>query len=334
MEHGHAGIHPREDCQGEGAVGQTFRSGPAPSVGRRLLSCGVSTGPAAARVAVVIVNYRSYVELRECLASLGPPDPESHAIVVDQLSDPSSADAIAAQFPHVELLRVGANEGFAGGVNRGARAARTPYLLLLNPDSIADPGICRSLADWMDAHPDVGAAGPRIRNSDGSIQASARGFPDFTTGIAGRSSWLTRVFPGNPLSRRTLEATNRADTSPIAVDWVSGACMIIRRTAFDAVGGMDDGFFLYWEDADFCRRLTQAGWSVVHNPAVSVLHTGAGSSRHAADASLVAFHDSAYRLFSKHASARARLLSPFVYLALRVRLAFMRRLVRARKQAG
>jgi len=299
-----------------------------------LLSCRVRSEPAAARVAVIIVNYRSYVELRDCLTSLGPQDPGSHAIAVDHLSDPSSADAIAAQFPHVELLRVSINEGFAAGVNRGARAARTPYLLLLNPDSIADPGICRSLADWMDAHPDVGAAGPRIRNSDGSIQASARNFPDFTTGIAGRSSWLTRVFPGNPLSRRNLAAMNRAGTSPIAVDWVSGACMIIRRTAFDAVGGMDDGFFLYWEDADFCRRLTHAGWSVVYNPAVSVLHTGARSSRLAAEASLVAFHDSAYRLFSKHASTPVRLLSPLVYLALRARLAFMRLLVRTRRPAG
>lgn len=286
-----------------------------------------------ARVSIVIVNYRSYTELRECLASLCPPDPDSHAIVVDHVSEPASADAIAAEFPHVELLRISTNQGFAGGVNLGVRAARTPYLLLLNPDSIADPGIGRALADWMDAHPAVGAAGPRIRNSDGSIQASARAFPDFTTGIAGRSSWLTRAFPRNPLSRHNLDAVNRPDTSPVSVDWVSGACMIIRRTAFDAVGGMDDGFFLYWEDADFCRRLTAEGWGVVHNPAVSVLHTGARSSRHAADASLVAFHDSAYRLFSKHASTPARLLSPFVYLALRARLAFMRRLVRARKQA-
>jgi GT2 family glycosyltransferase len=290
----------------------------------------VSTAPAAARVAVVIVNYRSYAELSACLASLGAPSPESQTIVVDHLSDPSAADATAAQFPHVELLRVPVNEGFAAGVNRGVRSAHTPYVLLLNPDSIADPGICRALADWMDAHAGVGAAGPRIRNSDGSVQASARGFPDFTTGIAGRSSWLTRVFPGNPLSRRTLEATQRAGTSPVAVDWVSGACMIIRRTAFEAIGGMDEGFFLYWEDADFCRRLAHAGWGVVYNPAVCVLHTGARSSRHAADASLVAFHDSAYRLFSKHASTPARLLSPFVYLALRIRLAFMRRLVRAR----
>lgn len=285
-------------------------------------------------MAVVIVNYRSYPELHDCLASLGPPGPGSQAIVVDHLSDPPAADQVAARFPHVELLRVEENGGFAAGVNRGARIARSPYLLLLNPDSVADPGTCASLADWMDAHPEVGAAGPRIRNSDGSTQPSARTFPDFTTGIAGRSSWLTRVFPGNPLSRRNLSATSRPGTSAIPVDWVSGACMIIRRSAFDAVGGMDEGFFLYWEDADFCRRLTQAGWGVVYNPAVSMTHTGARSSRHAADASLVAFHDSAYRLFSKHASTPALALRPLVYLALRARLAFMRRLVRVRKQQG
>jgi GT2 family glycosyltransferase len=292
----------------------------------------VSAPPATPRVAVVIVNYQSYAELRDCLASFGPPAPDLQTVVVDHATDPGHADNIAAAFPHVQLLRVAANEGFAAGVNRGVRHCASRYALLLNPDSIVEPGAWHSLADWMDANPNVGAAGPRIRNSDGSVQPSARRFPDFTTGIAGRSSWLTRVFPGNPLSRHNLAPSSRPDAAPTQVDWVSGACMIVRREAFDRVGGMDDGFFLYWEDADFCRRLKHAGWRVVYTPGVSVLHMGGRSSRHAADASLVAFHDSAYRLFSKHATAPARLLSPLVYLALRARLALMRRIVRRRER--
>ena len=104
--------------------------------------------------------------------------------------------------------------------------------------------------------------------------------------------------------------------------------MIIRREAFDAVGGMDEGFFLYWEDADFCRRLKDAGWKTMYVPAVAVRHIGGRSSRHAADASLVAFHRSAFRLFWKHAGPVKRLLAPIVIVALRARLALMRHVVR------
>jgi GT2 family glycosyltransferase len=283
------------------------------------------------RAAIVIVNYQSYGDLQACLASLGPANDDVPVVVVDHSSNPRAADAVAGAFPHVRLLRVDANEGFAAGVNRGARLLDAPYTVLLNPDSIASPALGQELAAWMDAHPDVGAAGPRIENTDGSTQASARRFPDLTTGIAGRSSWLTRVLPGNPLSRRNLGPAIEGGTGPADVDWVSGACMIVRREAFHAAGGMDDGFFLYWEDADFCRRLTRLGWRVVYVPAIRVRHTGAGSSRHAADASLAAFHDSAYRLFTKHARFPTRLLAPLVYLALRARLALMRRLVRRRR---
>lgn len=288
---------------------------------------GVDAPVTAPRVAVVIVNYQSYAELHACLASLGAPADDTALVVVDHATRAREADAIATAFPHVRLVRVEANSGFAAGVNRGARLARARYTLLLNPDTIAAPDLPARLADWMDAHPDVGAAGPRILNNDGSTQASARRFPDFTTGIAGRSSWLTRVLPNNPLSRRNLAPSIRTDT-PADVDWVSGACLITRREAYEAIGGMDEGFFLYWEDADFCRRLTGAGWRVTYVPSIAIRHTAGASSRHAADASLVAFHDSAYRLFRKHARFPARLLSPAVYLALRARLALMRRIVR------
>lgn len=288
----------------------------------------------SARVSAIIVNYRSYGELGDCLASLGherDADSRLAIVVVDHDSQTAAADAIASRFPHTRVVRVNGNAGFAAGVNRGAREVPSAYLLLVNPDCTIEPGLCTTLADWMDAHPEVGAAGPRIRNSDGSVQASARRFPDVTTFIAGRSSWLTRVFPGNPLSRWNLPLHEQSSV-PSEIDWVSGACAMIRRTAFDAVGGMDERFFLYWEDADFCRRLKHAGWRTVYFPGASAVHVGACSSRHATDASLIAFHRSAYRLFWKHASAPARLLAPIVFLALRARLMVMRRVVRARER--
>jgi GT2 family glycosyltransferase len=293
----------------------------------------VSAPPGDVRVAVVIVNYRSYPELRGCLAALERHCADTAVIVVDQQSDAAAAGSIEAGFPHIRLLRMTGNDGFAAGVNRGAREAHAPYLLLLNPDTIVEPDLCTWMAAWLDAHPGVGVAGPRLRNDDGSIQASARRFPDCTTAIAGRSSWLTRALPGNRLSRRNLPALDLATTEPIEVDWVSGACMMIRREAFDAIGGMDEGFFLYWEDADFCRRMARAGWRTAYCPGAGAVHAGGRSSRHATDASLVAFHRSAFRLYWKHASTPARLIAPFVFLWLRARLAFMRYRARARERA-
>jgi GT2 family glycosyltransferase len=286
--------------------------------------------PAPARVSAIIVNYQSYAELGDCLASLEQSrDGSTAVIVVDHASETAAADSIASRFPQTRLVRADGNAGFAAGVNRGAREVPSAYLLLINPDCTIEPRLCERLADWMDAHPEVGAAGPRIRNVDGSVQASARRFPNFTTGLAGRSSWLTRVLPGNPLSRWNLPF-DAAAHEPSEIDWVSFACVMIRRHAFEAVGGMDEGFFLYWEDADFCRRLKTAGWRTMYVPGVSAIHAGGRSSRHAADASLVAFHRSAYRLFWKHASPAGKLVAPFVFLALRARLAVMRHVVRAR----
>jgi GT2 family glycosyltransferase len=292
----------------------------------------VDPASSGGRVGVVIVNYQSYEDLRRCLGALA--GQAGTLVVVDHEPTQDSADAIGRDFSWVRLVRVATNEGFASGVNRGARETASDYLLLLNPDSMPGPHLCATLAAWLDRHPDAGVLGPRVVNADGTLQASARRFPDFTTAIAGRSSWLTRVLPRNPLSRRNLPALDAQNGEPVDVDWVSGACMLVRRAAFDQIGGMDEGFFLYWEDADFCRRLQQAGWRTVYWPAVSVLHTGSGSSRHAIDASLVAFHQSAYRLFWKHARGPMRLLTPFVRAALRVRLAFMRRLVRSRQETG
>ena len=288
------------------------------------------TQTARPHVAVIIVTYRSYAELRQCLASLASEAAEAQVVIVDHDSDPVERAALEREYPWARLLAAQSNEGFAAGVNRGAAATDSAYLLLLNPDSTAQSGLCGTLSGWMDAHPDVGILGPLILNIDGSVQASARRFPDLSTAVAGRSSWLTRTLPGNPLSRRNLPYTGLVPGQPVDVDWVSGACMMIRRRAFDAVGGMDAEFFLYWEDADFCRRAGRAGWRTVYLPVPGAIHLGGASSRHASDPSLVAFHRSAYRLFRKHASTPARLLSPLVWIALRVRLAVMRRLVRAR----
>jgi GT2 family glycosyltransferase len=261
---------------------------------------------------VIIVNYRSYDELTSALTTLQAEirTGRTEIVVVDQETDPARAASLKSQFPSITLIESPRNDGFAAGVNRGARATTGRYLLLLNPDTIATPGLMGTLASWLEAHPDVAVVGPRILNEDGSVQPSARRFPDVTTGFGGRMSFLTRIAPDNWFSRRNLEWSRASE--PVQVDWVSGACVMIRRSAFEQVGGFDDGFFLYWEDADLCRRLLAAGHRTFYVPTVAAVHAGARSSRQAASQSIVAFHRSAFRYYWKHGGPVARAFAPAV----------------------
>lgn len=286
--------------------------------------------PQGNRAAVVIVNYRSYDELSRCAASL-----ESHrghlddAVVIDHESNLAAAERIMSRFGWLRVVERSTNEGFAAGVNLGAKLTRAPFLLLLNPDCVVTADAIASLIEYASRHPDAGVTGPRIVNADGSVQGSARRFPGLTTAFAGRSSWLTKRFPRNPLSRRNLPALE-ANGQARDVDWVSGACMLVRREAFEQVGGMDERFFLYWEDADLCRRLLQKGWRTTYFPGATVVHAGGRSSIHAYRESLEAFHASAFFLFRKHARGPARLFSPLVYIGLQLRLKALLFLHRAR----
>jgi GT2 family glycosyltransferase len=276
--------------------------------------------PSPEAVDVVIVNYRSYDELGRCLGSLEPSRPHlGHVTVIDHESDLGEAARISVSFPWATIVERSTNEGFATGVNLGARKTGAPFILLLNPDCVVDRPAIGRLVQYARTRPDAGVVGPRILNTNGTVQGSARRFPGITTAVAGRSSWLTRRFPNNPLSRRNLPSLD-GRTEPITVDWVSGACMLVRRTAFEQVGGMDERFFLYWEDADLCRRLGGHGWQTVYFPGATIVHAGGRSSIHVYRESLAAFHRSAYLLFRKHARWPWSAFAPVVYVALQMRL--------------
>ena len=274
-------------------------------------------------LSAVIVNYLAYEPLADCLASLAPFVSSSEIVVVDHHSQADSLARLRERFANVKFIPLPDNPGFAAGVNRGVRETTGELVLLLNPDCIVDRDP-RPLASWVAANRKAGVCGAIVRERNGSIQASARRFPGLTTGLAGRTSWLTRVWPSNPWTRRNLVLG--LPSAPVEVDWVSGACMMVRRDAFAAVGGMDEQFFLYWEDADFCMRLRQAGWLTYYSPAMSVTHLTGRSSQHAREASLVAFHESAYRYYRKHG---VWWLAPMAFIALRgrlrLRLAMLRR---------
>jgi GT2 family glycosyltransferase len=275
-------------------------------------------------LSTVIVNYLAYEPLADCLASLAPFVSPSDIVVVDHHSQVDLLARLRERFAGVRFIPQADNPGFAAGVNRGVRETTAELVLLLNPDCIVDSDP-HPLASWLAANRRAGVCGAIVRERDGSIQASARRFPGMTTGLAGRTSWLTRVWPRNPWTKRNLVLG--LPTSPVEVDWVSGACMMVRREAFEAVGGMDEEFFLYWEDADFCMRLRQAGWLTYYSPAMSVTHLTGRSSQHAREASLVAFHESAYRYYRKHG---VPWLVPVAFVALRGRLRFKLAMLRRR----
>jgi GT2 family glycosyltransferase len=271
-----------------------------------------------ARVSALIVNYRAYRELDACLDSLVGQAELAETIVVDHATVPDERVPVEQRHPGVRWLARDDNPGFGAGVNLAARAAAGDYFYVLNPDAIVSPGAIGVLADWLSANPAAGVAGSLVRETDGTIQGSARAFPSASTLVAGRSSWLSRRFPANPLTRRNV-LTGSAVEAPRAVDWVSGASMMIRREAFQSVGGFDERYFLYWEDADFCKRLLARGWQTAYVPRAVVTHHGGRSSRSQLRP-LVAFHTSAFRYYLAHSGTIGVVASPLVGLVLAVRL--------------
>ena len=262
---------------------------------------------------VAIVGYRAYAELRRCLESLAQFEPETDVIVVDHASDANVCGALAAMFPRVRFRPTAGNPGFGAGINAAAREVAGP-LLILNPDCELTRPVLQPLLAVLAGQPRAGIVGGLVRNPNGDVQPSARRFPDVTSGVAGRTAWLSRVAPGNPLTRRNLTTDPREGT--VQVDWVTGAFMLVRRETFDALGGFDEQFFLYWEDADFCKRAAAAGWGTWYAPVAEVIHWTGSASRYAPTRSLAAFHASAFRYYWKHGGAVAKLLSPVAAVAL------------------
>jgi len=269
---------------------------------------------------IIIVNYNSTDALRICLESInGNLEGIDAGIWVWDNNSKDDPGAILKLSPKIRLVKNDRNIGFAAAVNRSLERSDAPFVMLLNPDTIFKGGHISEVLDYFHEHPDVGVVGPRILNSDGSLQESARSFPNILSGFFGRTSLLTQLFPRNRISRRNLVSGNGNGKDPISVDWVSGACMIIRRQAIEKVGGLDERFFMYWEDADWCRRMREKGWRVMYHPSASVCHLVGESSRGRPFRSNLNFHMSAYRLYAKYAEGAARILKPMVFGMLSVR---------------
>lgn len=251
---------------------------------------------------VVVVTYNSRPHVLECLRSLERAAGDGlrlAPIVVDNHSQDGTVACVRDASPGARVVETGDNLGYAKAVNRGLAAGAGEYALILNPDCVVAPDAPAALLAWMRAHPRCGIAAPRIRNPDGSVEWSARAFPGPFTFLFNRYSLLTRLFPRNRWSRAYL-LSDWDHASPRTVDWVSGAAMLVRRAAADAVGGMDEAFFMFNEDVDWCRRMRDGGWTVDYVPAAEVVHRIGASAGRVAARVILERHRGMIHYFRKH----------------------------------
>jgi N-acetylglucosaminyl-diphospho-decaprenol L-rhamnosyltransferase len=260
-------------------------------------------------VAAVVVNYNTRNHLRALLASIEA-EPVAATVVVDNGSTDGSR--VAAEAAGAYWVSTGANLGYGRAANRGAasppaKAAR--YLLICNPDLEVKPGAVAALVSALEADTSLAAVGPRISNPDGSLYPSARTFPDLADALG--HGLLGMIVPDNPFTRRyRLLDWDHRDAAK--VDWISGACLLVRRDAWDSVGGFDPSYFMYMEDVDLCWRLGAAGWKIGYEPAAEVVHTQGVSADQHPYRMLAAHHRSMWRFAWRTAKGPKRAALPMV----------------------
>jgi len=263
----------------------------------------VGVAEPAGVVGVVAVTYFPGATLDAFLDSLPAALTGARADVV--LADNGSTDASverAAARPGVRLLRTGGNLGFGTAANRGAAAVdpAATAVLIANPDVVLHPGAVDRLLAALDRYPDAGAVGPAIVTPDGELYPSARRLPTLTLGVGHAAlGWL---WPANPWTRRyRAEDTGVSERT---AGWLSGSCLLVRRSAFAAVGGFDEDYFMYFEDVDLGARLAAAGWRSVYVPAAVATHIGGHATARAGAPMITAHHDSAYLYLAGRYPAR------------------------------
>jgi N-acetylglucosaminyl-diphospho-decaprenol L-rhamnosyltransferase len=251
-------------------------------------------------LSIVVSSWNVAPLLANCLRSI-PAGAEGLAyqiIVIDNASSDGSAEMVARDFPAVQLIRNTENLGFGKANNQGIRAGQGRYAVLLNSDTIVPAGSLTELARFMDQHPDAGACGPRLLRPDGTPQPYAFG-GDPTLGYL-LARGLKQLFFHRPLQDWATDAIQE-------VDWVSGACLVVRRQVIDQAGLLDENMFMYFEDNDWCLRIRRAGWKIYYYPLAEIVHLGGQSLKQNPAARHVYYRSLTY-FYAKHYGLLARLL--------------------------
>ena len=253
-------------------------------------------------LSVIIVNFNTPDLLEACLNSLFiEEDDEREVIVVDNGSSDHSVEFVQKTFPQVELVVSARNLGFSGANNEGMKRARGDFFLLLNSDTLVAPGALRPMVQHMVENPWIGALGPRLVDRSGRLELSCGREPGAMSEIV-HKLLLHKAFPFFRFG-----GWHHRDRR--GVGWVTGACLLVRREAAEQTGLLDQGFFMCYEDVDWCMRISRAGWQITYFPDSEVVHHGGGTIRRNLGDLLVISHQSLYYLFQKHfGPARLQLL--------------------------
>ena len=250
----------------------------------------------------LIIAWNGWHHLRTCLASIRRSGVEDCEVVVfDNGSRDGSVELVREQFPEVKVYANSVNLGHTGGFNQGIKLLRGRYVLLLDSDTELAPDTAQGLLDFFEERPEVALVAPRVYCPDESIQETARNFPSAASGLFGRQSVLSRLFPNNPFSRRYLARDRLDSTEPYQVQSVSSACAMFRRELIDETGPWDERYPGYWVDVDWCHRIWDMGKPVYCLPGLSVTHfDNYGRDRRKTPARIWMFHWGAYMLYRKH----------------------------------
>jgi N-acetylglucosaminyl-diphospho-decaprenol L-rhamnosyltransferase len=274
--------------------------------------------PAPGAIAAVVVNHDAGEALLTCVASIRA-EGVGEVIVVDNASSDGSPEALVAADRAVRLVATGTNLGYGAAANRGIADVGAELVLVTNPDVAVHRGALCALAAALE-DPTVAIAGPQLLEANGARYPSARRFPSFVDATG--HALLAHVVPANRFTRRyrmdDLDATVVTE-----VDWVSGACFLARRRAVEELGGFDEAYFMYAEDADLCWRARRAGWGVVYVPEAVVTHLQGVSTARRPFRMLVAHHRSVFRFAARTERGWRRLALPLVAVLLALRLAVM-----------
>ena len=264
---------------------------------------GGGTGPV--QLSIIISTYDARDVLADCLTSIykNAPSEPYEIIVVDDASTDGTSDMVGARFPQVRLLRNDVNRHYTFSNNRAINEARGQYLCLLNNDTIVMPQAFDRMIAFLQQNSDAGAVGSRLLNEDGSTQWSIKPLPDLGAALFGGRSILIRLFPNNPFSRRRILHLDRDMTEPFTAGYISGAAKMMPRKIIDEVGHLDGRFF-YHVDADYCKRITDAGYKCYYLPTAAVIHLnhkgGTLVSLRQRFRSLLSFHTDCYVYYCKH----------------------------------
>lgn len=279
-------------------------------------------GVSKPRVSIVIVNWKTPELLAGCLRSLMS-DPawktDFELLVVDNDSGDGSVEMLRRDFPFAQTVANTQNVGFARACNQVIPTAQGRYILLLNPDTVSTGTVVSDLADYMDSHPQCGGAGPKILNPDGTLQLSCRrSFP--TPAVAFfRLTYLSVLFPNHPAFAK-YNITYADPDQQIEVDALSGSCMMVRKSAIDQIGLLDEDIFMYGEEIDWCWRLKEAGWTCNYVPTTPVYHYHGASSRFRRVGATINLHKGMEVFYRKHqAKSHSALFNYMVYAAIWIR---------------